>query len=93
MIGAAGWKDFADVSGPAQGGALREAAARFEGLLIAEMLKAAREEGGAGQEGDTTMREVAEECLAQTLSAQGGLGLGRLIERQLRSAVQRRADS
>jgi Rod binding domain-containing protein len=92
MVAGTGWRDFAGTSAtaPAKAESVREAAAKFEALLIAQMLKAAREAGdGSGDEGDSTMREVAEECLAQTLASQGGLGLGRLIEGQLLSPESR----
>jgi Rod binding domain-containing protein len=58
----------------------------FEALLIAQMLKLARESGG-GMTGDSdeqdetnsTMVELGEQQLAQALSASGGLGLAKMV--------------
>jgi Rod binding domain-containing protein len=64
---------------------LRQAAAEFESLLVAEMLKSAREASsggwlGAGEEkAGATMVDLAEQQLAQALAAAGGLGLASLI--------------
>jgi Rod binding domain-containing protein len=64
---------------------LEQAAAQFESLLLAQMLKHARESGsgdwlGGGEDSvGATMIEVAEEHLAQLLSAQGGLGLAKIL--------------
>ncbi len=64
---------------------VREAAAQFEALLIAQMLKAAREGSSAGCSGEeeddasASALAMAEEHLAQVLAAGGGLGLARLV--------------
>lgn len=64
---------------------LRQAAAEFESILVAEMLKSARESAsggwlGSGEEkAGATMVELAEQQLAQALAAAGGLGLAGLI--------------
>jgi peptidoglycan hydrolase FlgJ len=63
---------------------LEESARQFEALLIGQMLRSARESGGSwfgGGEDEASSSAVgmAEEQLAQTLAAQGGLGLSRLI--------------
>ncbi len=68
----------------------REAAAQFEALLIAQMLKSAREASGglSGMETDeasSSAMAMAEEQLAQVLAAGGGLGLARLIAGGLES--------
>ena len=64
---------------------LEEAARQFEALLIAQLLKSVREQGGAGWLGwgedpsASSAMELAEEQFAQALASQGGLGLARLI--------------
>jgi flagellar protein FlgJ len=65
---------------------IRKAAMDFEALLIAQMLKSARESGG-GMNGDgdeqdetnSTMLELGEQQLALALSANGGLGLAKIV--------------
>lgn len=69
---------------------LRQAAAEFEALLVAEMLKAARASGdgwlGIGEdEAGATMVELAEQQFAQALAGAGGLGLAELIVEGLRA--------
>jgi flagellar protein FlgJ len=65
--------------------AIREAARQFEALLLAQMLRAAREAGadgwlGTGEDSAASCAAgLAEEQFAQALSAQGGLGLANLI--------------
>jgi Rod binding domain-containing protein len=63
---------------------LIESARQFEALLIAQMLRSARESGGGWMgsgEDETSSATVgmAEEHLAQTLAQQGGLGLSTMI--------------
>lgn len=63
---------------------LRESAQQFEALLIAQLLRQARE--AAGEHSDQTMAtvmEMAEQRLAEVMAAQGGLGLAGLVLRQL----------
>jgi flagellar protein FlgJ len=65
---------------------IRKAATDFEALLIAQMLKSARESGG-GLTGDadeqdetnSTMLELGEQQLAQALASNGGLGIGNIV--------------
>jgi Rod binding domain-containing protein len=63
---------------------VRQAAAQFEALLIAQMLRHIRESGTGGWlgEGDDQaaghMMGLAEEQLAQAMASQGGLGLAAL---------------
>ena len=70
-----------------EGAKLHDSAIKFEALLIAQMLKTARESssGGAlgGDQTDTTMLEMAEQCFSEVLASKGGMGLGRLIEQRL----------
>lgn len=65
---------------PAAGRA-KGAAQEFEALLIAQMLRSAREDEGASG----TMMEFAEQQVAQMISASGGLGLAGLVESGLTS--------
>lgn len=55
------------------------AAAQFEALLIAQMLKSSRQSGegwlGGGGDASQTMTEFAEEQLASAIAQAGGLGL------------------
>ena len=63
---------------------VRESAQQFEALLIAQMLRQARE--AAGEDADeitATVMEMAEQRMAEVMAAQGGLGLAGLILRQL----------
>lgn len=64
---------------------VRDAAAQFEALLIAQLLKCMRGPDGdgwlgtGGDQAGATMMEVAEEHLARVLASQGGLGLANLV--------------
>lgn len=67
-----------------------DAAKQFEALLIAQMLKSARDDGsgwlGSGEdESSEPAMALAEEHFAQALSAAGGLGIARVIEKSLQS--------
>lgn len=65
---------------------IRQAATEFEALLIAQMLKSTRESGG-GMTGDaeeqdetnSTVLELGEQQLAQSLSSSGGLGIANMV--------------
>ena len=85
---------FTDTLGSRRGAAdnparIREGAAQFEALLVAQMLRSARESGDGGLMGagesqtDSTMLEMAEGCFAEMLSSRGGLGLREMIEQHL----------
>ena len=73
--------------------AIAKAATEFEALLIADVLKSAREsdEGdgwlGAGQDSDSGLSSLADQQFAQNLAASGGLGLSRLITAGLTKAA------
>lgn len=65
---------------------IRKAATDFEALLIAQMLKSARESGGGvnGDEGEedetnSTVLELGEQQLAQVLAQNGGLGIAKMV--------------
>jgi len=67
---------------------LKDAAGKFEALLIAQMLKSARKADSGGWTGEadeagSTMMELAEQQLADALGAQGGLGLANLVINEL----------
>jgi peptidoglycan hydrolase FlgJ len=67
---------------------LKDAAGKFEAMLIAQMLKSARKTDSGGWSGETdesnsTIMDMAEQQLADTLGAQGGLGLAKMIVSQL----------
>jgi Rod binding domain-containing protein len=65
---------------------IRKSATDFEALLIAQMLKSAREPGG-GMTGDadeqdetnSTVLELGEQQLGQALSSSGGLGIAKMV--------------
>ena len=66
---------------------IRQAATDFEALLLAQMLKSAREASGGGLSadgaGDTeenvTMVELGEQQFAQALASSGGLGIAKMV--------------
>ena len=67
---------------------LKDAAGKFEALLIAQMLKSARETDSGGWTGETdqagsSILDMAEQHLAELLGAQGSLGLARMVVQQL----------
>ena len=65
--------------------AIAKAATQFESLLIGQILKASRESDGSGwlgtdeDDGSSALAEMSEQQVAQTLAANGGLGLGKMI--------------
>lgn len=86
---------------PAVDPKIAKAATEFESLLIGQMLKSARESsaggwlGSEGDQGGVSVAELAEGHLAQSLAAQGGLGLAKLVMNGLahRAAQASRTDS
>lgn len=73
---------------PAQDRArLEKAAAEFEAVLLAEMLKSMRADRGwlgtGEDQAGASMLEIGEEHLAQVLASSGGLGLARIITQDL----------
>jgi len=67
---------------------LKDAAGKFEALLIAQMLKSARETDSGGWSGNadqssSSMMDMAEQHLAELLGSQGSLGLARMVVNQL----------
>lgn len=72
---------------------IRETAQQFESVLLGMMLKSMREASGSegwlgtGDEHSlANIAELAEQQVAQALSASGGLGLARLVEAGLNRA-------
>lgn len=72
-------------SGGPDPGKILDAAMQFEALLIAQMLKSARESGGGGwlgggeDQAGASMTEIAEEQVAALMASSGGLGLARML--------------
>jgi flagellar protein FlgJ len=67
---------------------LKDAAGKFESMLIAQMLKSARTTDSGGWTGEydqasSSMMDMAEQHLADMLGAQGGLGLANMVMDQL----------
>ena len=66
---------------------IQKGATDFEALLLAQMLKSAREtSGGGGLSGDdsdsaesSTMVELGEQQFAQALASNGGLGIAKMV--------------
>ena len=77
---------------PVAGKKIADAAGQFEALLIAQMLKSSHSSGdswlGTNDPTSSSLTDMAEEHLATTLSAQGGLGLARMIVHQMEPAPQ-----
>ena len=67
---------------------LKDAAGKFEAMLIAQMLKSARKTDSGGWSGEsdqsaTCIMDMAEQQLADMLGAQGGLGIAQMVVTQL----------
>jgi len=72
---------------------IKDAARQFEALLIGQMLKSMRDsEGGwlgtGDDEASSSAMEYAQEMFAQSLSANGGLGMANLVVKGLKTADQ-----
>jgi flagellar protein FlgJ len=70
-------------------GKIKDAARQFEALLIGQMLKSMRDsEGGwlgtGDDEASSSAMEYAQEMFAQSLSANGGLGMASLVMKGLK---------
>jgi Rod binding domain-containing protein len=55
------------------------AAKQFEALMIAQMLRTAREDTEDGNSSSSTMLDLADQQFSQVLANNGGLGLAKLI--------------
>ena len=68
---------------------IKEAAEKFEAILIGQLLKSARESGSGGwlggseSQADMSLIETAENFFAEVLAGQGGLGLAKLVAQQI----------
>lgn len=67
---------------------LKDAAGKFEALLIGQMLKSARQADAGGWSGEadqsgSSIMDMAEQHLAELLGSQGSLGLARMVVSQL----------
>ena len=59
------------------------AAKQFEALMIAQMLRTAREDTEDGNSSSSTMLDVADQQFSQVLANNGGLGLAQLVVKGL----------
>lgn len=95
---------FASATAPMQSPApapktTEEAARQFESLLIAQMLKSARESGWKSddsEDGDSetsTMLDLSEQQFAQMLAQKGGLNLSRMIVNGLDRGAPKTSDN
>jgi Rod binding domain-containing protein len=67
---------------------LKDAAGKFESMLIAQMLKSARKSDSGGWSGEadestSSLMDMGEQALADALGSQGGLGLAQMVVTQL----------
>jgi Rod binding domain-containing protein len=74
-------------------------AQEFESLLIAQLIRGMRESGGAAgwlgcgeDQSSAAISDFAEQMVARTLAASGGLGLASLIAQGLRQQAPPAAD-
>lgn len=76
---------------------LAAAAKQFEALLIAQLLKSARESGSGEWTGEkdgplSSLQEIAEQNLAEVLASQGGFGLADMIVSQIETRLKETQD-
>ena len=67
---------------------LKDAAGKFEAMLIAQMLKSARKTDSGGWSGESdqstsSIMDMAEQHLGELLGSQGSFGLARMVVSQL----------
>jgi flagellar protein FlgJ len=67
---------------------LKDAAGKFEAMLIAQILKSARKTDSGGWSGESdqspsSIMDMAEQQLADMLGAQGGLGIAQMVVKRL----------
>ena len=69
---------------------IHQGARDFEALLLAQMLRSAREASGLGPSGgeedeaNSSLLELGEQQFAQALSGGGGLGIAKMVEAGLK---------
>lgn len=69
--------------GPAPETKVEGAAKQFEALMIAQMLRTARENTEDRDSSQSTMMDVADQQFSQVLANNGGLGLAKLVVKGL----------
>jgi Rod binding domain-containing protein len=88
--GAKSQPSFQDVLSTAthdDGTKVKKAAQQFEGLILGQMLKSVHESnddgvlGGGDDPSASTAMEMAYENIAQTMAANGGIGLAKFVEK------------
>ena len=67
---------------------LKDAAGKFEAMLISQMLKSARQSDSGGWTGEedqssSSIMDMAEQHLGELLGSQGSFGLARMVVSQL----------
>jgi Rod binding domain-containing protein len=73
--------------------AIKKAATEFEALLIGEVLKTSREADGSGwmgtdeEEAGSTLSELSEQQISQSLAKGGGFGLAKMISTGLKTTA------
>lgn len=71
---------------------LKEVAQEFEAILIASILKEARPSGQAGPIASGLSHDLYQQLftdeIAKAIARSGGIGVGRMLERQLRGILQ-----
>jgi Rod binding domain-containing protein len=72
---------------PAKPANAEDAAKQFEALLIAQMLRSAREEASEEDSTASTMIDVGDQQFSLLLAHNGGLGLARLIAKGLQNPI------
>lgn len=70
---------------------LKEVAQEFEAILVASLLKDVQPSGHAGVFGSGVSRDLYQQLfideMAKTIARSGGIGLGKMLERQLRTTL------
>ena len=66
---------------------IQEAAQKFEALLVAQMLRGAREESAEDLGAGASLMEMAEGVFAELIASGGGLGLARMVVEQVAPAT------
>ena len=77
-----------DPQGKTGSAGLKDAAGKFEALMISQMLKSARQSDSGGWTGEedqssSSIMDMAEQHLGELLGSQGSFGLARMVVSQL----------
>ena len=88
MISETSFSLFPDPQGKAGSAGLKDAAGKFEALMISQMLKLARQSDSGGWTGEedqssSSIMDMAEQHLGELLGSQGSFGLARMVVSQL----------